>query len=91
MIHVLKTWPESFSAIIDGSKKHEVRVNDRDFAVGDVLVLMEWRPASNETLGSYTGRTTAAKVTYVTRGSESRGSEWGIPGDLCVMSLGPIQ
>lgn len=43
-VHHLKTWPEPFQAVIDGRKRHEVRVDDRGFAVGDVLTLKEWDP-----------------------------------------------
>ena len=44
--HELKTWPKSFSAILNGFKKHEVRVNDRDFLEGDELYLREWNPVT---------------------------------------------
>lgn len=42
--HELKTWPESFEAIVRGEKRHEVRKADREFAVGDELVLREFVP-----------------------------------------------
>lgn len=44
MQHVLKTWPGPFSAVLSGIKTHEVRKNDRLFALGDVLVLREFVP-----------------------------------------------
>jgi hypothetical protein len=44
--HELKTWPKSFSAALSGFKKHEVRVNDRDFREGDKLCLREWDSAT---------------------------------------------
>jgi len=37
--HFLKTWAEYFEAVKSGNKTFEVRVNDRDFKVGDILVL----------------------------------------------------
>lgn len=39
--HFLKTESEHFNAVRVGSKKAEVRKNDRDFRVGDVVVLVE--------------------------------------------------
>lgn len=42
--HVLKCWPDSFNAILGGEKTYEVRVNDRDYQLGDVLVLREYMP-----------------------------------------------
>jgi hypothetical protein len=44
MNHRLKTWPEYFRAIRNREKTFEVRLNDRDFKVDDVLVLQEFDP-----------------------------------------------
>lgn len=44
MKHELKTWPESYNAIVKGLRKFEVRKNDRDFKVGDKLLLREFIP-----------------------------------------------
>ncbi len=42
----LKTWPESFEAVVQGRKTHEWRKDDRvpPFAIGDVLMLREFFP-----------------------------------------------
>lgn len=42
--HVLKCWPEFFDAIADGRKTFELRRDDREYAVGDVLELRWWNP-----------------------------------------------
>jgi hypothetical protein len=42
-VHELKSWPEFFSAIETGEKTFELRRNDRNYQVGDVLVLREWK------------------------------------------------
>ena len=34
------------SATLSGFKKHEVRVNDRDFLEGDEIYLREWNPVT---------------------------------------------
>lgn len=76
--HTLKTWPEPFQAILDDRKSFEVRRNDRAFAVGDLLRLLEWDPASE----AYTGRGDEARVTYIVPGGS-----WGLPADLCVLGI----
>lgn len=40
-IHKLKTDTEVFQAIVDGRRTFEIRFNDRNFKVGDELVLLE--------------------------------------------------
>jgi hypothetical protein len=77
-IHPLKTWPRFYQAVADGSKTFEVRKNDRDFQVGDVLELKEWDHATER----YTGREMAKVVTYVLHGGA-----FGIDSDFCVLSL----
>ena len=61
-VHELKVWPEYFDAILDGSKKFEIRKNDRGFEVGDRLLLQEYCPHDKE----YTGAHVFAEVTYMT-------------------------
>lgn len=39
--HYLKTVQPYFDAIDQGLKTFEIRKNDRDFKVGDILVLLE--------------------------------------------------
>lgn len=41
-IHELKTYPEFFEQTLDGNKPFEVRVNDRNYKVGDTVILKEW-------------------------------------------------
>lgn len=62
MIHRLKTWSDSFRATLEGRKSHEVRLNNRDFAVDDTIVLCEWLPAEEQ----YTGREIEAKILFIT-------------------------
>lgn len=59
--HYLKTWPESFEAISVGVKPWEIRKNDRDFHVGDLLCLQEWCPVRE----AYSGKQINAVVQWV--------------------------
>ena len=78
LLHELKTWPDAFEAIEKGTKHHEIRKNDRRFIQGDLLQLREWDPSTEK----YTGRERTVRVSYV-----SYGGAWGLPEDLCVMSI----
>ena len=101
-VHELKCWPPQFRAIIDRRKTHETRFTDeRDFEVGDVLMLREFEPDIAEGSegdqdliaewvtrgkpGKYTGAAAEVGVTYVAKGV------FGLPPDLCVMSIGLIE
>ena len=46
-IHVLKCWPQYYRAIESGEKTWEIRKNDRDYHVGDILHLRPWDPVSH--------------------------------------------
>lgn len=78
MIHELKTWPEYFNEVYQGRKNFEVRINDRDYKVGDELMLMEWDKIDE----SYTGREIYCKVTYILHGGG-----FGISSGYVVMSI----
>lgn len=50
-VHLLKSWPESFDAIVAGEKPFDVRLNDREYRVGDWCKLHWYDP----TLETYNG------------------------------------
>lgn len=59
-VHELKTWPEQFERICDGSKTFEVRQNDRNFVIDDILLLREW-----DFENGYSGRQLTVRIGYV--------------------------
>lgn len=59
-IHHLKIHPDYFNPVRLGVKTFEIRKNDRDFQVGDSLLLKEY---ANET---FTGNMVKVLVTYLT-------------------------
>ncbi|WP_270346603.1 ASCH/PUA domain-containing protein [Enterococcus thailandicus] len=69
MIHELKILPEFFEAVTSGRKQFEIRKNDRDYKVGDQLVLREIDYVHNENISDelfYTGDSYKAEITYIT-------------------------
>lgn len=44
MKHELKIWPVYYERVANGSKTFEVRRNDRNFQMGDEVILREWDP-----------------------------------------------
>lgn len=81
-IHMLKTWPAPFQALVDGTKTFEVRLNDRDYKVGDWLHLVAWDPDAGKGLGV----SAHAPVRYVLHGGR-----FGIEKDHVVMGLGEVR
>jgi len=85
-VHILKCWPESFRAVVAGTKRHEIRKDDRGYEVGDVLTLREYEPTGVPSIGMFTGSVARVRVTYKTPGGS-----WGLPADLCVLSVEPCE
>lgn len=60
VVHELKTLQPYFTEVASGNKTFEVRKNDRNFKVGDILKLMEF-----DQVEGLTGRAITAKVSYM--------------------------
>jgi hypothetical protein len=81
--HELKIWPKWFDAVQDGTKTYEIRKDDRGFAVGDIVVLEEFRSG----VGAYTGRKVERRIVYISRGDD--GESIGLHDGYCVLGLVP--
>jgi hypothetical protein len=83
-IHELKTDPEVFQAAWEGRKTFEIRLNDRDFQVGDSLYLLETQHTGEEMRAGapliYTGRTQMKVVSHVLTG-------YGLAPGWCCLSF----
>jgi hypothetical protein len=56
-----KVWAEYFNDILSGIKNFELRLNDSEYNIGDILVLKEWNPETKK----FTGRLIEKKITYI--------------------------
>lgn len=81
MLHELKTWPPCYQAVASGRKTFEVREDDRDFKVGDRLLLREWDPD----LRSYTGRKLTCEITY-----KLDGGDFGVMEGYCALAIARV-
>ena len=76
--HELKIQTPYFDAVITGKKKAELRKNDRDYRVGDMLIL-------NEVDGlDYTKQKSYQMVTHILPGGQ-----FGIDKEYVILSIEP--
>ena len=89
-IHELKTDPSAFDAIAAGNKRFELRYNDRNFRVGDKLLLRETRYSGEEmTKGApleYTGIYLTVFITSILTGPV-----YGLLEGWVIMSIALIE
>lgn len=52
-VHYLKKWTPFFKDVKSGIKHFEVRKNDRDYEVGDTLILEEFEPNKEKYTGAW--------------------------------------
>lgn len=76
-IHSLKILPVYFNAILEEGKTFELRKNDRDFQVGDLVLLKEWNGED------YTGRYFIVEITYILAGKPL----YGLASEYCIFSF----
>ena len=88
-LHELKCDPKYFSLLKSHKKKFEVRLNDRNFRVGDELLLKEFVPKGyygvRKNENKFTGRILHRRIDYILEGGQ-----FGIEKDYVVMSLSLI-
>ena len=82
-VHRLKIMPEFYQAVIDGRKTFELRRNDRDFSIGDTLILCEWNGEG------FTGREWRCQVEYMLEGYAGLQPGYAILGLSPARSLTP--
>lgn len=81
MTHELKILPKWFEDVKSGKKTFEIRRADRDFKVGDTLVLKEYEK------GRYTGREIERTIQYIYKGDGS----YGLSEEFWILDLKTIE
>ena len=76
-IHELKILPEYFEALVDECKHFELRKDDRDYQVGDILALEEWDGEK------FTGYFEQRRITYILRSCP----EYGLADGYCILGF----
>lgn len=79
--HYLKTWSKYFKPVVSGEKTFEIRINDRNYQIGDILVLQEYDFDTQ----TYTGDAFRVIVAYI-----FYGGRFGIDDSMVVMAIKPI-
>jgi len=84
--HELKTDPEVFQAVWRGEKSFEIRLDDRDFSVGDRVLLRETKFSGTDMKTGaplqYTGLEVQAEITY-----KLSGPIYGLIAGWCILSI----
>ena len=81
--HELKCWQPFFGHLLDGSKRFDVRFNDRHFRVGDQIKFREWLPDER----CYTGQTLLMRVRYILNPRPDRDPDCGLVAGYVVLDV----
>ena len=85
-IHELKILPKYFNEVKYKKKSFELRKNDRDFKVGDILILKEFNPNKEyETIedgvySNFSGKKVLRQVVYILKNTEGLNNNYVILG-----------
>ena len=75
--HELKILPKWFEDVQSHKKNFEIRKADRDFNIGDYLILKEWER------DKYTGRYVVRQIEYIYKGD----GKYGLSEDYWILGL----
>jgi hypothetical protein len=75
-----KCLPEYYQAVRKRTKTFEIRKDDADYEVGDILELYEWDGQE------YTGHKITREITYILRDCP----EYGLAEGFCILAIQPI-
>lgn len=79
----MKILPKFFEPVKRGTKTFEIRKDDRDYKVGDVLVLKEW----SDIVNNFTGRSVTKQISYIYRGL----GQYGLARGYVILSIKDVE
>jgi uncharacterized protein DUF3850 len=83
-VHHVRSWLHFYRAIKAGTKTHDLRKNDRGYAVGDHLMLHEYDNIN----GRETGERLCVEITYITDNNVPCAfSSAVLQRDYCILSI----
>jgi hypothetical protein len=84
-VHHVKSWIHLFQEFVRGNKTHDLRILDRDYQIGDTIVLHEY----DKQLEKYTGRGAIADITYITSSKHvaCAFSPQALIDNFCILSI----
>ena len=83
-IHEVKSWSHLFDAIRWGKKPYDLRKNDRNYKIGDVLILEKY----DNIAGRYTGDVCRRTVSYITNNDTPCAvSSAVLPNEYCILGF----
>lgn len=83
--HYLKTLKKYFMPVMAGKKRFELRKNDRNFQVGDILCLQECIKDKEGNV-RYTGKEGLFRISYI-----FRGGKYGLKEGYAILSIIPLK
>jgi Domain of unknown function (DUF3850) len=83
-IHQVKSWSHLFDAIVSGAKAYDLRKNDRNYQIGDELVLARY----DNIAGRFTGDVCKRTVSYITSSTTPCAvSSAVLPNEYCILGF----
>jgi hypothetical protein len=77
--HSLKIWPEYYEEVKKEKMNFQLRKNDRDFQIGDNIILQEWNPDEKK----YTRSTELYRhIDYI-----FKGGKLGLSDYFCILGI----
>ena len=94
-VHEVKSVPPYWQEVASRQKLLEVRLNDRDYRVGDILIMREYEPPppaaeggpSPAWGGKYTGRVAIALISHMVEGQAEFDPDFRVPAGYVLLSV----